>query len=62
MEAFSRLIGLTGRWRGTYQLTVSPAEPARESQSTAVVSDEHPGSLVSPFRLHGSLHVIRFSA
>jgi hypothetical protein len=38
MEAFSRLIGLTGRWRGSYRLTVSPDEPARESQSTAVVA------------------------
>jgi hypothetical protein len=38
MEAFSRLIGLTGRWRGTYRLTVDPAEPARESQSTAIVA------------------------
>jgi hypothetical protein len=38
MEAFSTLIGLTGRWRGTYRLIVEPGEPARESQSTAVVA------------------------
>jgi hypothetical protein len=38
MEAFSRLIGLTGRWRGTYRLTVEPSEPARESTSTAIVA------------------------
>ena len=38
MEAFSRLIGLTGRWRGKYRLIVEPDQPARESESTAVVS------------------------
>lgn len=38
MEAFSRLIGLTGRWRGTYRLIVEPGESARESQSTATVA------------------------
>jgi hypothetical protein len=38
MEAFSRLIGLTGRWRGTYRLTVEPGTPTRESQTTAVIA------------------------
>jgi len=38
MEAFSRLIGLTGRWRGTYRLIVEPDQPARDSESTAVVA------------------------
>ncbi|HEV8608625.1 MAG TPA: DUF1579 family protein [Thermoanaerobaculia bacterium] len=38
MEAFSSLIGLTGRWRGKYRLIVEPDQPARESESTAVVA------------------------
>jgi Protein of unknown function (DUF1579) len=38
MNAFSSLIGLTGRWLGTYRLTVEPGEPARETQTTAVVA------------------------
>jgi hypothetical protein len=37
MDAFSGLISLTGRWRGTYRL-IEPGRPARESQSTAVVA------------------------
>ena len=38
MASFSDLIGLTGRWRGTYRLTVEPGMPTRESQTTAVVA------------------------
>jgi len=38
MAAFSRLIGFTGRWRGKYRLIVEPGQPARESESTAVVA------------------------
>jgi hypothetical protein len=38
MDAFSSLIGLTGRWRGKYRLIVEPDQPARESESTAVVA------------------------
>jgi uncharacterized protein DUF1579 len=38
MDAFSGLISLTGRWRGTYRLIVEPGQPARESQTTAVVA------------------------
>jgi hypothetical protein len=38
MDAFSSLIGLTGRWRGTYRLILEPGSPPRESQTTAVVA------------------------
>lgn len=38
MDPFSSLIGLTGRWRGKYRLIVEPGQPARESESTAVVA------------------------
>jgi uncharacterized protein DUF1579 len=46
MDAFSRLIGLTGRWRGKYRLIVEPGEHARESESTAVVAPVAGGRFV----------------
>jgi len=46
MNAFAALTGLTGRWRGTYRLIVEPGEPARESQSTAVVAPVAGGRFV----------------
>jgi hypothetical protein len=38
MDAISRLIDLTGRWKGTYRLTVDPNDPPRGSESTAIVA------------------------
>ncbi|HEY6065123.1 MAG TPA: DUF1579 family protein [Thermoanaerobaculia bacterium] len=38
MDAFASLIGLTGRWRGKYRLTVAPGDPTRESNTTAIVA------------------------
>ena len=37
---------LAGRWNGTYRLVVDPAEPARNSKTSAVVTQVAAGGFV----------------